>query len=177
MNKIIIAVLAVLILSGLGAWYWHSQHSQLAGASPSGATFGDSKQAAVVVNLANPGANGTSTSLLNTDSNDRYVTSVELGCENVGTSLTAYTGTGLANLLLSVGTTTTAAPASFNGFANVAQNIKLSTSTVNLEVSSTTLALATSSLAAVWPTNTYMTFFFNATNTAACTVGVKYLGS
>lgn len=174
----IAVVLGVIILGCVWAYKANAPQSVLTGAtSPVGSTFNNAKFAGVTISLASPGANGTSTSMLNTDAYDRYVSSFKVGCEGVGTSKTAYAGTGLANLQVSVGTTTTAAPASFSSFAAIALNFNLGTSTTNLLVSSSTLATATSSLAAVWPTNTYMTFFFNATNTAACTIGTEYFGS
>lgn len=149
----------------------------IAGTSPAGSNFGTAKFAGVAINLASPGANATSTSITNTDSNDRYVTNFKVGCENVGTSKTAYTGTGLSSLQVSIGTTTASAPATFSSFAAVALNLNIATNTVNLIVSSSTLQTATSSMAMVWPTGTPMTFAFNATNTAVCTVGVDYIGS
>lgn len=150
---------------------------QVAAISPTGATFTTSKTAGIAMNLANPGQNGTSSSLLNTDSNDRYISSDHIGCENVGTSRTAYTGAALANLQLSIGTTTTGTSSSFSSVFPTMLNFNLGTSTVNLLVSSSTLLTATSSNAAVWPAGTYLTFSFNATNTAMCTVGVDYFGS
>lgn len=165
----------VVIIAVIGAYYFPKVVTT-AGTSPSGSTFSSAKFAAVAINLANPGANGTSTSILNTDANDRYVSAFKVGCEAVGSSKTAYTGAGLAALLISVGTTTTAAPASFTSFAAVATNFTLGTSSTNLLVASSTLLTGTEN-AAIWPTNTYMTFYFNATNTAVCSVGVDYFAS
>lgn len=157
----------------------HSVTQQFtAGSSPTGSTFGTAKLAAITMALA--GSTGTTTSIQNTDSNDRLVTASHAACEGVGTSQTAGSGSGLANLTFSVGTTslnfasaTTTTPAPWAKIAvfNVATN------TINAEVSSTTLATATSSNAIVWPAGTYMTFWWNATNTATCTVGVSYLGT
>ncbi len=174
-TKIVVGIVAVLAIAGA---YVFPQYipTQLAGISPAGSTFLNAKFAGVAINLANTGANGTSTSILNTDANDRFVVASKIGCSGVGTSQTAYTGAGLANLLVSVGTTTAAAPAGFTSFAAVATNVALSTSTVNLLFASSTLVTGTEN-ATLWPTNTYMTFYFNATNTARCTVGVEYLGS
>lgn len=178
MTKKIIYVVGIVIgvVALIGSYYYPKVLNNV-GASPSGSTFGDAKTASVVISLASPGANGTSTSILNTDTNDRYVTSWHTACENMGTSKTAYTGAGLANLQESVGTTTTAAPATFISFSAIASGFNLATGTTNMLVSSSTLATATSSLAIVWPANTYMTFSFNATNTAVCTTGVNYIGS
>lgn len=148
-------------------------------ASPTGATYITGNFAGAVINTANPGPNATSTSILNATSNDYYVSAVKVGCVNVGTSQTAYTGTGLAanGWNITVATSSTPAPANLVGFADVAKTLSLSTSTVDLLVSSSTLLTATSSLAMEWPAGSYMTFFLNATNTALCTVGVDYFGS
>lgn len=147
------------------------------GASTAGTTFSTEKIGAVAINLANPGANGTSTSVLNSDANDRFVTAVKLGCENVGTSNTAYTGTGLISLQLTIGTTTTSAPATIPTNKNLLANaFVVSTSTVNLTVASSSAAFG-NQLSTLWPAGSYMTFWLNATNTATCTIGVSYLGS
>ena len=171
------AVVVVLVAGAIAGGYFYPKLTQSFGTSPQGATFSTEKTAAVAINLSAPGANATSTSILNTDSNDRYVSSAHIGCENVGTSKTAYTGTGLANLQLSVGTTTTAAPGVFSSAEAIMSNLNLATATQGMLVSSSSLLTATSTYATIWPSNTYMTFFFNATNTATCTVGVDYFGS
>lgn len=172
---VLIAVLAVI-----GA-YFYPKFSQPLGQSSSGTTFNTAKFAGVSVNLASPGANGTSTSILNGDANDRYVTAVKVGCSGVGTSNTAYTGTGLANLLLTVATSSTAAPATLIGFADVVQNMTIPTTTTRALVASSTSGsnapAASSSLQAVWPAGAYMTFSTNATNTATCIFGVDYFSS
>jgi hypothetical protein len=175
---IISVVVAVGVMLALGIG---KTTPQAAGTSPSGSTGQSARQYnAYGVNLATPGANGTSTSILNNSGNDLYVTALKVGCENVGTSKTAYTGAGLTNagLTVNVGTTSTAAPASVAyTFPVTGSAFALSTSTTNLEVSSSTLLIATSSNAAVWNAGTYMTFFVNATNTATCTFGVDAFSS
>lgn len=178
-KKIISVVLAVIVVAAIvGGYYFPKFNSAgIAGSSATGSTFNTAKTAAIVMNLATAGANATSSSILNSDSNDRFVTGVRVGCNGVGTSKTAYTGTGLAALTLTVGTSTTAAPATFVGFANVMSAFTLGTSTPVLVVASSTLQTATSSLAAFWPANSYMTFTVNATNTAVCTMGVDYLAN
>ena len=150
-----------------------SNVEQIAGASPSGSTFGTAKYAGVAINAASPGANGTSTSILNTDANDRYPTAIRLGCEGLGTSKTAYTGAGLSALQLSIGTSSTAAPAVIPGTLVSGAAVTIATATPQFELN--TVVTSSSLGGAVWPTNTYMTFWLNATNTAACTVGVDYV--
>lgn len=176
-NKFTLSIVAVLgLLVGLVAG--HSLWPQnIATASPAGSTFSNAKFAGITINLANQSANGTTSSIVNTDANDRYVTSFKIGCENVGTSGGNNAGAGYAALQFNIGTTSASAPVAFSSFAAIALNVKVSTSTTNVLVSSSTLLTATSSLATVWPSGTPMTFYSNATNTAVCTVGVEYFGS
>lgn len=140
-----------------------------------GTTFNSAKFAGIVtVPLT---ASATSTSVQNTDAGNRYVTGTNVGCTGVGTSGAANGASGgLATLTLQIGTTTASAPAAFSSFAQVA-SLTISTSSQNILIASTTPITATSSLAAIWPSGSYMTFYWNATNTAACTVGVSYMGS
>lgn len=180
LQKSVLSIVGVAIIVGLYGGYkflFSSTQTQVSIGSPAGTSFNTAKIAAIAVNLANTGANGTTTSLSNADASDRYVTSVEMGCEGVGTSQTAYSGTGLANLTLTVGTTSTSAPAAFpagfNKVGGVSYNI--STSTPNMLLSSTTGGVSTTSI--IWGAGTNMTFFMNATNTALCSVGVKYIAS
>src|ERR1700694_2136690 len=164
-QKVVLALGIALVITGVIWFLVNKQAPVMLGSSPVGTSFNDAKVSAIAINLANVGANGTSTSILNTDAGDRYVSSVELACEGVGTSKTAYTGTGLAGLQMNVGTTSTAAPATFVSAMPLASAIAFATSTSNFILSSSTLAIATSSNAMVWNANSYMTFNFNATNT------------
>ncbi len=184
LSKSLLAFAVVGALAGLIAFFGLSpfgkQIIQQTFGSPVGSTFSTSKFAAVAVNLANVGANGTSTSILNTDTSDRYPISIDLGCEGVGTSQTAYSGTGLAALTLSVATSSTANPLPSNANTNYvgAATLVIPTSTVQVAISSSTAALPGNTRSGVvWGAGTYMTFTFNATNTAACSVGVKYIAS
>lgn len=174
--KIILSFLCVAIL-GFSLYLYKGPTNNVDATSPAGSTFSNAKYYGIAINLASPGANGTSTSITNTDSNDRYVVATKIGCENVGSSRTAYTGAGLASLQISVGTTSTSAPITFSSVFPVVLNQVISTSTQNYLFASSTLVTATTSNAIVWPTGTALTFSFNATNTAACTIGVETLGS
>lgn len=146
------------------------------GASPAGSTFNDAKQASVAINLATPGTNGTSTSMINTDGNDRYIQSVHAACEGVGTSRTAYTGAGLASLTLTLATSTTANPAS-NANTNTLPVITVSTTTTQFGISSSTMGTPGNGLVSnIWLAGSPLTITANATNTAVCTIGVSYLG-
>lgn len=182
MSKIQISIAALAIAAAIvGAYFYPSSSvlTQFVGTSPQGSTFSSAKFYAVAVNLASPGANATSSSILNTDANDRYVSSIKLGCEGVGSSNTAFTGGGLAALTVFAATSSTAAPANntFNANKVGGGNITVSTSTTVFAISSSTISVGSSNVYFVWPTNTYMTFTFNATNTAVCTIGVETLAS
>lgn len=178
-TKAIIALVGALLIGYAiyGAYQYPQTQVMVQGASSAGTNYNTAKFAGTVVSLATPGSGATSTSMLNTDGVDRYVTAFKIACSGVGTSQTAYTGTGLSILGVSIGTTTAANPASFLSSAAIALNYSVGTTTQSVVVASSTTATATSSLAMVWPTNTYMTFFWNATNTAVCTEGVDYIGS
>lgn len=139
--------------------------------SPVGTTFNSAKVAQI--NITPSTASATSTGVLNTDSYDRYIEAMYGACSGVGTSLTAYTGAGLASLGLTVtaATGTTAAP---NTITNTNSFVMTVATTTVDSFASTTSA---TNLSRVWATGSYLNFAFNATNTAACTVGVHYIGS
>lgn len=169
----------VIALAIVGGYYFPAvQVLQLAGTSSQGSTFSSAKFAGIAVNLNAPGANATSSSLLNTDANDRYVTALKGGCEVVGTSQTAYTGAGLASLTLFAATTSTAAPATVSNTNKVGGgNLTIGTSTPNFTISSTTAAGGSNAVYNIWPAGSYLTFTTNATNTAVCTFGADYIAS
>lgn len=116
-----------------------------------------------------PGA--TTTSMLNTDTQDRIIITSEIFCSSVGTSQTAYTGTGLANLTFSIATTSTSAPVAL-GNTNYILNNNMTTSTVETYVSSSTPYAVDYRR---WAVGSYITISANATNTAQCIWDVKYL--
>lgn len=176
MKNYTLVVVALLVGIGLGYIGYGAFHrSNLAGATSAvGTSFSSAK--AYSVSFVPATRTATSTSILNTDATDRYVIGTEIGCQGVGTSKTAYTGAGLASLTLTVGTSSTANPTSLNSWASVG-TITIATATPVFFYASSTLATATSSWATIWPTGSYMTFITNATNTAACTVGVRTLAS
>jgi len=146
--------------------------------SPTGSTFNTAKIAMINWTIAAvSGSNGsaTTTSLYNGDSSDRIIQSVQFDCASVGTSKTAYTGAGLANLIFTAATTSSSAPAAITN-ANVVLSTSVSTSSTELYVSTTTPGLTGSAFVRRWASGSYLTFASNATNTAACTIGVSYFG-
>lgn len=174
-NKLLIAGLVVVAVLAIGAdFVLRPAEPTVVAGSPTGSTFNDAKVATVNLNLANTGANGTSTSILNNSGSDRYVLGPVVACEGLGTSQAAYAGGGLASLTLVVSTSSTASPASTTPTIQVG-NLTIATSTVNFLLASSTSQTATTSFAAIWSNNAYMTFQTNATNTGVCNVGVQYL--
>lgn len=140
---------------------------------------------AVVTGISSPGVNnssaklytstvapatnsGTTTSIYNSDGTDRGIIYGVTYCTGVGTSQTYLTGTGLAAFSLVMSTSTSAVDAKTN--ANSAFALTIATSSPWEE--QFTSSLANGAVSGVWPSGTYLNITFNATNTAACTVGV-----
>lgn len=169
MKKIIITAVIALLLGGVVGWLMHP--SSFIG-SAVGTTFSTAKVAQI--NFSPATGTATSTSILNTDSYSRIVTSTFAYCNTVATSKTAYTGTGLSELLFKAATTSTSAPATVSN-ANLVMSNTVATSSADMYFASTTIGVET--YGRVWESGSYMTFWSNATNTAACTVGVNYIGS
>lgn len=118
----------------------------------------------------------TTTSLYNGDSVDRIIQDVTYSCSGIGTSRTAYTGAALAALVFTAATTSTANPASIVT-TNAVLNTTVATSSAELYIASTTPGLTTSAFVRRWAAGSYLTFAANATNTAACTIGVHTISS
>jgi hypothetical protein len=173
-KNIIIGFVVVAVIAIGGYFFPRNKVSQSFGASPTGATFGDAKRAAVVINPLVTGQNGTSTTLVNTDSNNRIVTDSFVDCNGVGNPLTAGNGTGLATWTLQIATTSTASPASVG--SNLVANITISTSTSDT-FNATSTNPGPNPVGRIWPAGGNLTFFLNATTTGACTAGVNYIGS
>jgi len=136
-----------------------------------GATFGSAKIAAI--NITPATADATSSSILNGDANGRWILSGFTSCTGMGSSQTYLTGAGLASLKLQAATTSVA-NLGLQGSTNLAINQTVGTSTEFSNNSTTTI---NANVLAFWAPNTYLTFTFNATNTAACTTGVYYIAS
>lgn len=154
------------------------QNITTAGTSPQGSTFTSAKFAGVAARLSSPGASATSSSLLNSDSNDRIITGLRVGCQSVGTSQTAYTGAGLASLTVFAATTSSSAPATNSNTNKVGGgNITIGTSTATYTIATSSAPTGTGAIYNVWATGTYLTFTVNATNTALCTFGADYIGT
>lgn len=175
MNKTVLTLaLGLGFIAGvlLGHSFWQSNQEPVAtGASSTGAEFSTAKIAATVFAPATGSA--TSTSILNTDANDRYVTNAFSYCGSVGTSFTPYTGAGLAALQFTAATSSTDSPATLSN-TNLTMSVTVATSSVDSSNATSTYGTA---FWQRWAAGSYMTFVSNATNTAVCTVGVGYIPS
>lgn len=175
-KEIIISVIALCIGAAIG-YVLHKQPVASYGATnnAAGTVFNTAKVAQVNINPATGSA--TSSSILNSDATDRYITSSFVACNTVGTSRTAYTGTALANFVWTMATTSTVITGSLaDSNANYAANAILATSTP-VDFISTTTEGVLQGTSRVWPAGTYLTIQPNATNTSICTAGVHYIGS
>lgn len=169
--------LVVVLLIAVGAYFYPKAPAPVLGTSTTGSSFGNATKAVTVIALPTPGANGTTTSYLNASPNDYYISNEEAFCENLGTSKTAYTGTGLAALTFTIATSSTANPAT-NSNPNTLPVITVSTSTGNFFFSSSTAGTpGVTNVSDIWAAGTYITVTANATNTATCDAGVSYTSS
>lgn len=177
--KIYVALGVVAIIAILGLNYPHSVQ-QLAGASAVGTTQSTPRQVLIVMSPTTPAA--TSTSILNSDSNDRIIESAKYECTGIGSSFTYLTGAGLAStgLILNAATTSVANTGSQGNTNLVFDNsntVATTSPTLAFISSSTPGTIGANVTNRVWASGSYLTFTTNATNTAVCTVGVSYIPS
>lgn len=171
MIKIILSAVAALVITGA---IWGAYQYPKAPEQSAGTTSGTGNSYHMATFAFNPTtASATTSSILNSDSQDRIVLSSYVSCSGVGTSQTAYTGAGLANLTFTIATTSTANPAALGNTAYVLQQ-NLATSTTESSVASTSISKFATGNAFRWQAGTYMTVSSNATNTAACVVSIPY---
>jgi hypothetical protein len=169
MKYILAFIGAVIVAGAIYGAYLYPQVSQLAG-SPVGTTFNTDKVAAV--DMSPLTANATTTYLYNSDASDRIITDGFGSCGGVGTSGAAQGGAGgLAALVITMGTSSVGTG---NLPTTLAGTFTIATSAPEAYTATTTF---TQVAARRWPSATYLGISFNATNTAACIVGVKYLAS
>lgn len=167
------ALVAVMIAFSIWGAYQYPKAQISAGASPTGATFGDAKIA--MVSMAPATSAASSTSIQNTDGNDRKIERYIVDCSNVGTSQTYLTGAGLTSTgwFASFATSSTAAQVTNAS----AQALPLSTSTPDVYNTLGTGTTTPTAAQRVWAAGSYLIITFNATNTASCTAGVSYIAS
>ncbi len=169
MNKTSATIGAIVcILIGLAVGYAISPKLsgfQALGGSAAGTTFSTAKVAQINVSPLT----ATTTNVYNSDDSSRIIESGFAYCNTVGAS----TGNSVP-LTLVAATGTTAGTAALNANTNYAFNVTIGTSTAVTSNASSTYG---SPIFQIWPSGTYMNFYFAATNTAACTVGVHYVAS
>lgn len=174
-QKIFVSIVLVIVIVGaIAGGYVYPKLSPSFGASPAGSTFGESKQAAV--SMAPLTAGATSTSILNTDGQPRWIADFGFaGCTGIGTSYTYpnTNATGLSALLIQAATTSIANEG-LQGNTNYALNMTVSTSS---SIYTASASSTNPSNAGFWDAGTYMTFTFNATSTGNCVVEVDYIPS
>lgn len=171
-NYIIVAIVA-MVIGGIVGYNSHSNKALVGAASATGTTNSTSKIFSKVMDLST--ANSTTTSIQNNSGVDYAVTSSFAFCNTVGTSKTAYTGTGLANLIITGATTSAAVTGNLADYnSNTGTSLTIGTSTVNSYASSTAES-ALPGTGRIIPAGAYYTFSSNATNTASCTVGVNVI--
>ena len=176
-NKIIIGVVALLVGIFVGYEVFHASSYSVGAVSPAGTTNSNFKIASI--NITPSTASATSTSILNTDSFDRGLSGVDVMCTSLGTSnafLTGNTaGATIAGFVMQIGTTSVANQG-LQGNASIYASTTIATST---PLGTTFVATSTEGVVTgqsrIWPSGTYLTIQFNATNTGACTVSSKYL--
>lgn len=174
-TKGILAIVgAVLVAWAIWGAYQYPQaqpQQQLAGTSAVGSTFSNAKYYAINAAFTS----GTSTSILNGDANDRIVTSLRYACSGIGTSQRGFVGGGLNQWVLQAATSSSATASTTN--TNLVFNTAIPTTTVLAQMSSSTQVLGGNFPNNIWASGSYLVFYANATNTAACTVGVDVLAT
>ncbi len=184
MNNSLVSTIVVSVVAGLLAGavvhFWapapkQTVTQQFVAGSAVGTTFNTAKVAAVNMSLATAAA--TTSSVYNGDSSDRIILDLFASCSGVGASKTAYTGAGLLALTISAATTSTSAPANVTNSNLVfgASGTTIATSTPDAYSANTTFTAG--AFLRRWASGSYLSFFSNATNTAACTVGAHYLAT
>lgn len=178
-NIIIGAIVAILVGFALG-WTLHFQ-DKVGGVSSVGVSNSTSRIASITMAPLTGAA--TTSSILNDSGTDRIITNTFGFCSSVGRSETFLTGNTAGGTFITSagwvlsGATTTVANQGLQGNANFGSN-GISFSTTSPAVTAYNASSTEGVLqfvSRIWPVNTYYTFLFNATNTAACTVGVNYI--
>lgn len=173
--KTTLFVVGIIVLMGvavLGFARITNDESVAVTASPAGATFNTARVAAININPID--ITSTSSSMLNSDANDRIVTDAFVTCSGLVTTMSGMSG-AVADFRWLAATSSTAAPipAITNVFA--AMNMAVATSTSDGYAATTTY---TSPFSRRWNTGTYLVFQANATSSAAtCQAGVHYLST
>lgn len=143
------------------------------GTSPTGSTFSTARIGEIVQTPVSAAA--TSSSIQNTDANDRVILDAGVYCEGVGNWF-AQTGAGLATLSYWAATSSTNAPSTgIIGAPLAAMNVTVATATSKTYAATST---SYSNFARIWNTGSYLTFQPTGTSTTAvCTPFVHYIAT
>ena len=169
LQKSVLALVGVVLLVGAYGGYKYlltPAAMPLSGAVTTGQSAGGSLLAETGLNLTN----STTTSILNTDSQDRFIVSNDVYCSALASSQAPFVGGGIANLTITAATTSTGVGSSTN--TNFIVNENISTTTAESFIASSTNGAIFS--ARRWGAGSYLQWSTNATNTAQCTVDVWY---
>ena len=126
----------------------------------------------------------TSTSILNNGASDRIVESIYAECSGTGLGAGA-TGAGTATEILHIATSTLANSTLdnnvnylFNGtFSTTTTYSFMASSTGSIQTTSAVGTITSPTGAFVWPTNSYLNFAVNATNTDVCSFSASWIPS
>lgn len=172
-NKLTFAIVGILVLAVVGGYFYPKVNTNLKGTSSAGVSNSSAKVASITI--APLTASATTSSITNTDGTDREITDGFVTCQSVGSSRTYLTGAGLTSggwgLVMS--TSSSAVDAKVN--ANYAINFSSISTTTTRVYSATSTEGVLTYVSRIWPNGTKLNMTFNATNTAACTIGVHYL--
>jgi len=165
MKNYLIAVIALVI--GLGVGYELHQSSNLVGsASPSGTQQSQAQLVEQTINTATIATTTGSFAIFN-NSYDRIITDTFAAC----TGVAVENQTSLWQMSLGTSTVSTSTA------TNVAL-VTIATTSATVYVSSSTAVTSGTGAASgnqLWPASTWLVFAFNATDTAVCTAGVKFI--
>lgn len=173
-TKVILITAIVLVMAVVAYMADHLNSGNVATISPAGTIGTSGKYYSQTMSLAT--AAGTTTSMFNNSGYDFAIRATDVMCQVVGTSKTAYTGAGLASLVVRTATSSTNAitlnVADVN--TNYAAVDTIGTSTPDSYNATSTEGIITGT-SRIWPNQTYLLISSNATNTAACAVGVSVM--
>lgn len=177
-QKLIAFIVIVVLGAGIYGGYEYPVVKTAFGTTTAGGTGTTARQYNVYgIASSVPGSNATSSSITNNTGNDLYITAVKIGCESVGTSKAAYSGGGLSAFTLTIGTTTTSAPAAAPAAPLGGTTFTIGTSTATFVIATSTVASGASTSTVIWANGQIETFWLNATNTAVCTFGLDVTSS
>lgn len=174
-KSVLAFILAVIIGGAIYGAYQYPKAILPSFGSPVNTTFSSAK--VVAVDMSPLTQTATSTSIQNTDASNRWIASFGFaGCTGVQNSQTDLTGTGLASWFVQAATTSVPNQG-LQGNTNYALNMTIPTSTAGVPAIVAVSSSTPSAISGIWAPGSYMTFTFNATNTAACVVELDYIPS